>query len=107
MTSIRHYNTPEKLSSDQWQIVLRLSKIFRLDDVRQKAARNLKDIFFAGDLVEALMCAKENDFKHWIGPLANKIVSQKRALNEAELERVGTKIAMKIAYAQGAAGMSG
>lgn len=102
--SFRHYNTPEELSSDQWQSVLRLSKIFRLDDVRQKAARNLKDIFFAGDLVEALMCAKENNLEDWIEPLSNKIVSQKRALSDVELEKVGTKIAMKIAHAHGAAG---
>jgi hypothetical protein len=48
MMSFRHDNTPEELSSNQWQSVLRLSKIFRLDDVRQNAAKNLKDIFLLG-----------------------------------------------------------
>ncbi|KAF7782845.1 hypothetical protein Agabi119p4_2221 [Agaricus bisporus var. burnettii] len=99
----RHYNEPEDLSSHQWQTVLRLSKLFQLDEVRQKAARNLKNIFFDGDLVEALLCAKENKLEDWIEPLVDKIVSQERELSDEESERVGTKIAMKIARAQGAA----
>jgi hypothetical protein len=106
LTSFRLYNTPEELSSDQWQSVLRLGKVFRLDDVTQKAARNLKDIFFAGDLVEALICAKENNFDDWIQPLVGKIVSRRRYLNELELEKIGMKIVIKIAWAQGATGIT-
>jgi hypothetical protein len=103
MMSFRHYNTPEELSSNHWQSVLRLSKIFRLDDVRQNAAKNLKDIFFAGDLFEALLCAKENNLDDWIEPLVKKFGSQRRDLSEEELENFGTKIATKVAWAQGAA----
>ncbi|KAJ3573848.1 hypothetical protein NP233_g2180 [Leucocoprinus birnbaumii] len=100
----REYNNPETLSQSQWQAVLRLSKIFGMDDVSQKAARNLKDIFFAGDPVDGLTCAKENKLDDWIAPLINKIVQKKRELTEEELEKVGVPLAMKIAWALGKAG---
>ncbi|KAF5354752.1 hypothetical protein D9756_005647 [Leucocoprinus leucothites] len=100
----REYNNPETLSSTQWQAVLKLSKIFGMDEVRQKAARNLKGIFFAGDPIDALICARENKLDDWISPLIDKIVQRKRELTEDELESVGTFLAMKIAWALGAAG---
>ncbi|KAJ3562239.1 hypothetical protein NP233_g9701 [Leucocoprinus birnbaumii] len=100
----REYNNPETLSQNQWQAVLRLSKIFGMDDVSQKAARNLKDIFFAGDPVDGLICAKENKLDDWIAPLINKIVQKKKELTEEELEKVGVPLAMKIAWALGKAG---
>jgi len=100
----KQYNTPEKLSPDEWLAVLKLSEAFKLDDVRQKAARNLKEKFFAGDPVKALLCAKENALDDWIDPLIKKIVDTKRSLTPEELTNVGIPLAMKIAWAQGAAG---
>lgn len=85
-------------------MVLKLSETFGLDDVRRKAARNLRDKFFAGDPIKALLCAKENALDDWIEPLIKKIVDEKRNLSEEELESVGISLAMKIAYARGAAG---
>lgn len=63
----------------------------------------MKSLFFAGDPVDALLCAKENNLEDWIEPLVNTIVGQKRELSDEELENIGTRIAMKIAWAQGAA----
>ncbi|KAF9445061.1 hypothetical protein P691DRAFT_785722 [Macrolepiota fuliginosa MF-IS2] len=100
----KQYNTPEKLGPEEWLAVLKLSEAFRLDDVRQKAARNLKENFFAGDPVKALLCAKENALDDWIDPLIKKIVEAKRSLTPEELNDVGIPLAMKIAWAQGAAG---
>jgi len=88
----------------QWQTVLELSQIFGMDDVRQKAARNLRDIFFAKDPVDALICARRNKLDEWMEPLIQKIVDRRRELTQDELEKVGAPIAIKIAYALGAAG---
>jgi hypothetical protein len=46
---------------------------------------------------------EREQFGHWIEPLVKKVVSQRRDLSEEELEKIGTKIATKIAWAQGAA----
>jgi len=100
----RHYNTPETLSSDEWQAVLALSETLGLDDVRQNAARNLKDIIFAGDPFEALLCAQKNHLDEWITPLIDIIVKTERNLSDEELAKVGMSMAIKIAWAQGKAG---
>jgi hypothetical protein len=101
--SFREWSKPEKLSSSEWQAVLKLSQTFGMDDLRQKAARNLKDIYFAGDPVEALLCAKENKLDDWIAPLIDKIVQRKRDLTQEELGKLDTQLAMKIGLALGAA----
>jgi hypothetical protein len=74
-----------------------------MEDARAKAASNLKDSFFAGDPVNALLCAKENSLDDWFAPLIDKIVQENRDLTEDELSKIGIALAMRIARAQGAA----
>jgi hypothetical protein len=105
--SNRHYNTPEVLTTDQWQAVFKLSQTFGLDDLRVKAAYNLKDMFFNGDPVEGLLRAKENSLDDWIEPLIEKIVQTKKDLTEEEVGKMGITLAMRVARAQGAAANRG
>ena len=75
-----------------------------MEDVRQKAVRNLKDFFFDKDPIDALICARQNRLDEWTEPLIEKIVEMRRELTRDELEKVGTPTAIKIAWALGAAG---
>ena len=99
----RKYSNPEILTTAQWQTVLKLSENFGMDDIRQKAVRNLKD-FFAKDPIDALICARQNGLDEWTEPLIEKIVEMRREPTKDELEKVGTPLAIKIAWALGAAG---
>lgn len=74
-----------------------------MEDVRAKAASNLKDSFFAGDPVVALLCAKENGLDDWIAPLIKGIVEENRALSRDVLNGIGVDLVMKIGRAQGMA----
>ncbi len=91
------------MSPDEWQAVLALSETLGLDDVQQKAARNLKDMIFAGDPIEALLCAQKYHLDEWVAPLIDIIVKTKREISDEEYAELGMPMSRKITYAQGAA----
>ncbi len=80
-----------------------MSETLGLDDVHQKAIRNLKDMFFAGDPVEALLCAQKYHLDEWVAPLIDIIVKTKREISDEAYAKLGTPMSLKIIYAQGAA----
>jgi hypothetical protein len=85
-------------SSGEWRHLLSISTRFKMDKVRNRAIREIRD--FPLDPVDKIVLAVKNNIPEWLKPAYVELCQREEPIREEEAEKLGLGTAMKLARAR-------
>ena len=83
------------LSPPEWISVLKLSSLWMIDRIREKAIQVLKQ-HYAKDAIHSLQLSLEYDIKDWMMASLTKLIVREEPIGTSDVEVVGIECALKI-----------
>lgn len=90
------------LSRDHWANLLSITTRYDFDDIRERAIKEISAFRPPLEPVQLIELAHRHDVPQWLEPAYCALCQRPQPMNEAEVNKVGLQVAVKISQARDA-----